>query len=128
MGYMVRFAAIFLGASLLTGCGSKSSLPESGLVLMAAPAHWEPYIGTEVQLIGTVSRTKVPTILGVEIDATRVEPGQRASATGIIDAIIVEEQKSGDPIVATRGPGTYYRLISSKTNKLAVAEPVGDSR
>ena len=127
---IVRLAAILLLVTgLLTGCAQKAGgVPTSGMVMMTAPLSWEPYIGAEVQLIGKVSRTKVPTILGVEIDPRDVEPGERASAVGVVDAVIVPDRDPADPPVASRGPGTYYRLINPKTNKLAVAEPFRQDR
>jgi hypothetical protein len=126
---MIKQVATIFALAALAGCGNKSSrAPKSGLVLMTAPGSWTTLLGTEVQIIGKVSRTKVPTILGVEIDSGDLEPGKRASAIGVIDAVVVRERDPGEPPVATRAPGTYYRLINPKTNKLAVAEPVHDDR
>src|SRR5687767_13995510 len=104
---MIKQTAAIVALALLVGCGSKAGrAPESGLVLMTAPASWATLLGTEVQIIGKVSRTKVPAILGVEIDPGDLEPGKRASAIGVVDAVVVPEPDPAEPPVATRGPGT----------------------
>lgn len=120
---------LFTALTGLAGCGNTASrVPASGLVLMTAPTDWSSLIGTEVQVVGHVSRSKVPTILGIEVDADSEQAGKRATATGVVDAIIIAEPNPADPPAAMRGPGTYYRLINPKTQKLAIAELVREDR
>jgi hypothetical protein len=70
-------------------------------------------VGKTVTLRGLVTRTKIPTILGVDVDADYALSDQVAEATGLLVTYSVEAPRPGEPIVQSRGPGTYYRLTTA---------------
>lgn len=72
------------------------------------------HIGEKVTLVGEVSNTKMPQILGVDVasDAPDLR-GKRAEATGILERYEVTQAqiKKMDRIgIAHRGTGVFYRL------------------
>jgi hypothetical protein len=67
-------------------------------------------VGKTITIRGPVTRTKQPTILGVDVDAAYELSDQLGEATGLLETYTIEERKPGEPIVASRGPGTYYAL------------------
>jgi hypothetical protein len=78
-------------------------------------------VGKLVTIVGKQTRTKIPTVLGVDVDGAYELSERRVRATGVLERRVVEarETKPGDLAVATRGPGTYYRLVDPSTKRLA---------
>jgi hypothetical protein len=77
-------------------------------------------VGQVVTLRGMVTRTKIPTILGVDVDAGFAD--QLGEATGTLAQYTVAPQLPGEPIRAQRSPGTYYALHDGAG--LAKARPI----
>ncbi len=69
-------------------------------------------VGKTVTLRGTVSRTKSPEILGVEIDSTGDDlADQLAEATGVLATYVIPQDIDADGLhSAHKSPGTYYVL------------------
>lgn len=116
---------------LAAGCGAPSATaPATPPVLTSADAI-EANVGRLVTLEGVVTQTKIPTILGVEIDLdTPTMRGQRARARGLLKKTVVTpaeiaEEKARSGEVATRGAGTFYRLtlLGSDMTSRAVLVP-----
>ena len=103
-----------------------------GAALAAALGEW-------VRVEGEVSNTKVPQIAGVDV-AMPTEPitgsrweqvvelrGTPAWAEGILERRVVRPEQV-DHTIASRGAGTFYRLVDPGTGKTAVAYPAGSDR
>ncbi|MEJ7600469.1 MAG: hypothetical protein WKG01_21350 [Kofleriaceae bacterium] len=67
-------------------------------------------VGKRVTLRGTISRTKSPGILGVDVDAPYALADQLGEATGTLESYTIEPQPPGELVRASKGPGTYYAL------------------
>lgn len=68
------------------------------------------HIGQVITLRGVVTRTKIPTILGVDVSSDDPDlRDQDAEATGKLIRLVVEESDIA-PTSAHRGAGVFYRL------------------
>ena len=132
------FTALLLSAT--AGCGADRSalpMPESGAptasdvttssraaeapLLIEERSQLDAAVGKLVTIVGTQTRTKIPTVLGVDVDGDYELSDRRVQVSGILHRRTVEP-KEPDPDelpVATRGPGTYYSVIDPATNTLA---------
>lgn len=77
-------------------------------------------VGQRVTVRGTVTRTKQPTILGVDVDAEYALSDRTATATGVLRRYTIEPPDP-DATEASRGPGTYYALRDPSGLELAKA-------
>jgi hypothetical protein len=80
--------------------------------------------GTLVTLRGDLSRTKIPTLLGVDVDPGSADGGDRVEATGWLEVTEVTQAELDAKIAevgqfAHRGPGTFRRLVAPDRNGLA---------
>lgn len=78
------------------------------------------HVGQRITIVGKVSNTKIPQILGVDVSSDTPDlRGKMAEATGVLerfevtDAQIKEMDRIG---IAHRGPGVFYRLRGEKKN------------
>lgn len=67
-------------------------------------------VGKEVTLVGVQTRTKIPTVCGVDVDGDYEHSDTKVTATGILQRREVAPRGADEPIVASRGPGIYYSL------------------
>lgn len=70
-------------------------------------------VGKQITLRGVVSRTKQPSILGVDVEADYALSDQLGEATGLLVTYTVEAQTPDKPLIQSKGPGTYYRLTTA---------------
>ena len=85
--------------------------------------------GTLVTLRGELSRTRIPTILGVDVDPGSADGGDRAEATGWLESTEVTQAELDAEIAehgqfAHRGPGTFRRLVAPDRKGLAAAQRI----
>jgi hypothetical protein len=76
-------------------------------------------VGELVTVVGIQTRTKVPTVAGIEVGGDYTPSDRRVRATGALRRVVVEPPSPNEPIAATRGPGTYYHLEDLRTGQLA---------
>lgn len=116
-----------------TALPATSAAPTSPNVATAEPtfitdrSQLDAAVGKLVTIVGEQTRTKVPTVVGVDVDGDYELSDRRVRVTGILQRHVVEPREP-DPeelAVATRGPGTYYSVVDPSTNTLAkpVLEP-----
>src|SRR5687767_11610240 len=65
--------------------------------VLTDPAQLDAHVGQVVTLRGVVSRTKVPTLLGVDVDDSELAD-QPAEATGRLEREVVTQQQIDDQI------------------------------
>jgi len=109
--------------TLVAACAhdaTPASSPSPTCTLVTTEAQVASCIGMPVTLDGVVARSKVPTLLGVDVDAPDLA-GQHAQATGTLEEYVEPAPAPGEPIAARRGPGRYVRLVVN--GALAVAKP-----
>lgn len=68
----------------------------------------DDYVNKLITIKGEISRTKIPQILGIDVDCVNCK-GKNGIATGILIKTIVLE-KDVDPYSQNRGAGVFYRL------------------
>jgi len=70
----------------------------------------DKYVGKLITIKGTVTNTKIPTIMGIDILSDDPDlRGQLGIATGILQKTVFTEDKI-DKYSANRGAGTFYNL------------------
>ena len=85
----------------------------------------EKHVGKTITIKGLVENSRIASILGVDVESFDPDlRGKMAEATGILEKQIVtdielQKQLEEIGIVATRGPGTYYRLKEAASEKTA---------
>lgn len=73
-------------------------------------ANLDNYVNTLVTVKGEISNTKIPQILGIDVDCNEYNPrGKIGIATGILIKTIVLE-KDVERYSQNRGAGVFYRL------------------
>jgi len=87
-------------------------------------------LGKLVTLEGEVARTKIPTILGVDVRSDSPDlRGKWAMATGVLKKWVVTQEDLGRELAAKgvfahRGPGTFYRLVEAGSDRDAQVQPL----
>jgi hypothetical protein len=80
-------------------------------------------VGKLVTLVGEQTRTKQPTVLGVDVDGDYSLSDETVQVTGILRRTVVErdpnEGAAPGEMVASRGAGTYYSIVDPETGTLA---------
>ena len=100
----------FFWLPLVATCTPRDAVvPEPGQVITDR-RELAARVGERVTLRGPISRTRSPGILGVDIDADDALADQLGEATGTLETYTIEPQPPDEPVGASRGPGTYYRL------------------
>lgn len=95
-----------------------------GALVITDASELDGAVGQTVTLVGTQSRTKIPTVLGVDVDGSYEHSDRRVRVTGVLRKHVVVEPAPSAPITAARGPGTYYSIVDPDTQTLA--KPVLD--
>ncbi len=107
------------------GCNSVGEKSEKASVLTSI-ANLEAYVGQKITIMGKISNTKTPQILGIDIDYTGdTYTPKTGKATGILVKTIVLKDTSGIQ-KASRGAGTFYRLQSLDGDFIAKATLVNN--
>ena len=92
------------------------------------------HVGQIVTLDGMVDRSKMPTLLGADVDDVDAlghdSRGKHCHATGILEKSVVTQKEIDDDnakhgLSARRGPGTYYALV--RKDRSGVATPIPKS-
>ena len=111
---MRRYTTLLLTAVALCGC--RHATPVAGVVRASSPSEYPRLVGQRVELVGVVTQTKCPQILGVDLWKLDSYRGRKMRVTGILRQTVVtraqleeEEQQIGGPF-ANQGPGTFYHL------------------
>ena len=90
--------------------------PPSDAVRVSSPAEYADLVGKRVELVGVVTRSKVPQILGIDLSELENHRGRNVRVTGILgrsdvtQAQIDEEERRLGGKFANRGTGTFYHL------------------
>jgi len=111
----IIIAALFCLVGLsICGCLSAPIVKER--------AQLDQYVGRKIKIVGEVSQTKVPTIMGIEVEASYDLCGTICEAEGILVRWVVTE-KDLKPWVQSRGAGVFYRLRKPFSNETVHVRP-----
>ena len=96
--------------------------------VVTEPNNLDSYIGKEIIIKGKVSNTKIPTILGVDVNSFQPDlRGNMAQAQGVLKKWIVPESSKRNGEATRRSPGTYYRLVNPKTGEITKVHPLNSN-
>lgn len=102
--------ALSLICVCILGCSKKITEIKSNIPVLTDKKDLDQYVGKTITIQGVVSNTKVPTIIGVDVDSFNPDlRGKKAQATGVLIKWTVDP-KDVDPYSQNRGAGTFYRL------------------
>ena len=114
---MKRYLLLCWLVICFAGFGHYGQAAESATVI-ASRKDIVKHIGEKVTIVGVVSNTKMPQILGVDVASDNPDlRGKKAEATGILEryeitaAQVAEMKRNG---IAHRGAGVFYRLRDEK--------------
>jgi hypothetical protein len=109
-------------------CGCVGTKPHSTATVLTSRDQLGMHVDQTVTLRGVVTNTRIPTILGVDVQSNDPDlRGQLAEATGVLQRWVVmpdslaELQRNGP--VANRGTGTFYRLKALDSDYEAAVRP-----
>lgn len=99
--------------------------PDPSALVITDPSQREAAVGQRVVVVGTLRRSKMPQVNGVDVGADDALSDRRVRVEGILRKRVVEpaEPEAGGLPVATRGPGTYYSVVDPETGQLARPRP-----
>ena len=105
--------AILISVACFTGCQPRASSLQVVPTESATASDLEQRVGQKVVLEGIVTNTKCPQIQGVDVWGLEDYREQRVRVSGVLRKSVVTEADI-DPLVANRGPGTFYSLDDMK--------------
>lgn len=100
---------LFLSAMGFLGCRSSASSTSLASAQSREKIDLEQQVGKRVVLEGVVTNTKCPQVQGVDAWGLEEYRGQRVRVSGMLRKRVVTEADI-DPMIANRGPGTFYSL------------------
>lgn len=123
LAYLVIMWRSFFWLPLVSTCGhAPDPTASTTCETLTERSQLAACVGKRVTLRGVVSRTKIPSILGVDVDADYELSERVGVATGTLTTYTLPEPDPDDPLVAaSKGPGTYYALTALDGNGLAKA-------
>lgn len=96
---------------------------KSETIIITDAAQIEKHLGKKVTIVGKVSNSKIPRILGVDVSSDEPDlRGKQAQATGILerDEVTEEQVKEMNRLrVAHSGAGVFYRLFDKGSQREA---------
>ena len=91
-------------------CNSQEVLFNEKTEIIESTKQLDKYVGKLITIKGTVTNTKIPTIMGIDIYSDDPDlRGQLGIATGILQKTVFTEDEI-DKYSANRGAGTFYNL------------------
>ena len=89
---------------------------EGALIRPSSTSEYAGLVGQRVELVGVVTQTKCPQILGVDLWELEEYRGRKMRVSGILKQSVVTQAQIRDTerrtglMFANRGPGTFYHL------------------
>ena len=90
---------------------------EAATPVITDAAQLADHVGEVVTLRGVQTRTKIPTVCGVDVDGDGALSDQAVTATGRLEQEVVAPADV-DPTEQSRGAGTFYRLVDVTSGAL----------
>lgn len=106
-----------------SGAERQTERPQAPQRFEDCPEDLDALVGRRITLVGTQTRSKIPTVCGVDVDGDYQLSDEAVEVTGRLERHVIEPRPPDAPPVASRGPGTYYRLVDPDTGQLAATRP-----
>jgi hypothetical protein len=124
-----------MACTSVAGCSRSPSVPilpptDEKPLLITKAEQLDAAVGKFVTIQGEVDNSKIPTILGVDVQSDSPDlRGQMATATGILRKWTVTKEQLDKEIAekgifANRGTGTFYRLAQVGSAYDAQVQPL----
>ena len=115
--------SIWLLLSLAALCGISHAA--DAIPIITDAKELSKHIGEEVTLVGEVSNSKMPQILGVDVKSDNPDlRGKMAEAHGTLERYEVTKAQADAADFANRGHGVFYRLYDfNKKTEAQVRKP-----
>lgn len=102
-----------------------SCTPSQRSTVLTQAAQLDAHVGDVVTIRGEVTNTKIPTIIGVDVQSCDPDlRGRRAEATGVLQRHVVTPEQIAEANYANRGAGVFYRLKDQDSDCNASVRPV----
>ena len=85
-------------------------------LVITEESHRDAAVGREVTIIGVQTRTKMPTVCGVDVDGPYELSDKKVIVRGVLHRNVVT---NADRLSANRGNGTFYSVVDRATGQLA---------
>jgi hypothetical protein len=85
-------------------------------ITITDPSQRAAAVGERVRIVGVQTRTKIPSVCGVDVDGDDDLADREVEVVGILEVDTVED---ADPYSANRGAGVFYRVVDPETGRLA---------
>ena len=116
----MKAVSVLMLVLAVSGCAQFSRPP-----VLTSVQEIDRRVGEVVTLRGEVSNTKVPTLLGVDVESVHPDlRGKEAEATGVLyREAVTAESLSHQGKAPHRGPGVFYFLRALDSEGLAQVRP-----
>jgi hypothetical protein len=122
---MLRIRSLLVCCFATIFCGCAKDPEQLQILVLTSQDQLDEHIGEVVIIRGFVLNTKIPTILGVDVESDSPDlRDEMAEATGLLERYTVTEEEIAKADYATRGAGDYYRLEDIDSGYDAPVRPV----
>lgn len=120
-GLLALLGLMLVSSTLACRPGPHASVAtSSGAIVITDPSQREAAVGKLVTVTGRQTRSKQPTVAGVDVNGDYALSDVQVRATGRLERYVVGVPSIADDVMmATRSPGTYYALVDPATGYLA---------
>jgi hypothetical protein len=89
-----------------------TNAPSPTDIVITDRSQLEDAVGQQVTIIGVQTRTKIPTVCGVDVDGDYALSDREVIVRGVLQRYVVPEAPAADGLpLASRGPGNVYMLL-----------------
>jgi len=88
-------------------------------VVITRESQREAAVGRRVTIRGVLTRTKIPTVCGIDVGDAYELSDRNVVVKGVLQRTVELPRDPSAPQVASRGPGTFYRVVDPATGRTA---------
>jgi hypothetical protein len=122
---MTRAMVLLAAMMSLPSCARSRQHPtetaetgEAAATLINDSKQLDAAVGRNVTIVGVQTRTKIPTVCGVDVDGSDDLSERKVIVRGVLHRDVVTSAEA-PPTSANRGPGTFYSVVDPSTGRLA---------
>jgi hypothetical protein len=101
-------------------CSRPHATETAASALITDRQQLDAAVGSIVTIVGVQTRTKIPTVCGVDVDGADELADHKVIVRGVLHRDVVTE---ASPTAANRGNGTFYSVVDPATGQLAKTAP-----
>ena len=88
-------------------------------VVITRESQREAAVGRRVTIRGVLTRTKIPTVCGIDVGDAYELSDRNVVVNGVLQRTVVPPRDPSAPEAASRGPGTFYLVVDPATGRIA---------